>query len=128
MRQLQIDVKVYLEDTDAQGIVYHANYLKYCERARTDILEAEGYTLAQMQQRGFTFVVHEMHLKYKSPARLHDKLQVLTSVERASSLRMTFFHKVLKDGEDTPLFVAEAQVVAIDENGGLRELPDGLLT
>ena len=60
----RLRAKVYLEDTDAQGIVYHANYLKYCERSRTEVLGLSGYTLGEMQARGYLFVVYEMHLRF----------------------------------------------------------------
>jgi acyl-CoA thioester hydrolase len=120
----RLAVKIYLEDTDAQGIVYHANYLKYCERARTDMLGTQGYRLAEMQQRGFTFVVHEMHLKFQQPARLHDELEVRTEVQRSSAYRITFQHKVYRG--EALLFKAEANVVAIGDDGKLRELPAGL--
>src|SRR5689334_17428565 len=117
-------VKIYLEDTDAQGIVYHANYLKYCERSRTDMLGAAGYTLADMQTRGFTFVVHEMHLKFQAPARLHDELAVRSVVKRSSQYRVTFEQRVMR-GEELCM-KAEVQVVAIGADGKLRELPAGL--
>jgi acyl-CoA thioester hydrolase len=117
-------VKIYLEDTDAQGIVYHANYLKYCERSRTDMLLEQGYELAGMQARGFTFVVHEMHLEFKRPARLHDELEVRSTVTRPSQYRVSFEQRVYR-GEDLCLKAA-VQVVAIGADGKLRELPDGL--
>ncbi|MBL9004305.1 MAG: YbgC/FadM family acyl-CoA thioesterase [Myxococcales bacterium] len=121
--------KVYLEDTDAQGIVYHANYLKYCERSRTEILGQYGYTLGEMQARGTLFVVFEMRLRFLKPARLHDELEVVTTCERTSDYRVVFKHRVHKldatGPQSDPLFVADAQVAAIDAAGELLELPEG---
>jgi acyl-CoA thioester hydrolase len=126
----RLQAKVYLEDTDAQGIVYHANYLKYCERSRTEILGQYGYTLGEMQARGTLFVVFEMKLRFLKSARLHDELEVVTVCERTSDYRVVFQHKVHKRGPEglhsEPLFVADAQVVAIDPEGELLELPEGL--
>lgn len=126
----RLRAKVYLEDTDAQGIVYHANYLKYCERSRTEVLGLSGYTLGEMQARGYLFVVYEMHLRFLRSARLHDELEVVTRTERSSDYRVVFRHQVFKleGGSPTadPLFVADAQVVAIDPQGELLELPEGL--
>jgi acyl-CoA thioester hydrolase len=122
----RLRAKVYLEDTDAQGIVYHANYLKYCERSRTEVLGLSGYTLGEMQTRGYLFVVYEMHLRFVRPARLHDELEVVTRTERTSDYRVVFRHQVFKVGATEPLFVADAQVVAIDPQGELQELPEGL--
>ena len=127
MKENRISVKVYLEDTDAFGIVYHANYLKYCERARTDLLAQCGYTLAEMQKQGCLFVVFDMHLRFRHPARLHDELEVRSRVERGSDYRVTFQQEVLKRGVDTPIFLAKSTVVTIDSDGQLCPLPEGLL-
>ena len=129
MIENKLTVKVYLEDTDALGIVYHTNFLKYCERTRTDLMETCGYTIGGMQQRGILFVVVEMRLKFHRPARLHDVLEVRTTAERVSDYRVNFEHKVFLCGSDElPLFSATAKVVTIDSNGQLCELPDDLLT
>jgi acyl-CoA thioester hydrolase len=130
MRTHELQLKIYLEDTDAQGIVYHANYLKYCERARTEMLgSAAGTpspTLADWQARGYLFVVHELHVKYKVPARLHDGLVVRTELERGSSYRLMFKHKVHRLADEAAVVQIEAVVVAVGTDGGLRELPPGL--
>lgn len=127
MKQNRIPVIVYLEDTDAQGIVYHANYLKYCERARTELLQSNGCTLSVMQEKGVRFVVFEMHLRYHKSAQLHDSLEVRTAGERTSEYRLTFTHEVFRGSEETPLFTAKAVVVAIDVQGQLVPPPEGLL-
>lgn len=121
-------IRIYLEDTDAQGVVYHSNYLRYCERSRTDILMQAGFRLSDLQDRGWTLVVHEMHLKFVRPARLHDEVVVETSARRTSDFRITFKHAVLRVGEDRPLFTADAHVVSVGPDGGLLSLPDGILT
>ena len=114
-------------ETDAQGVVYHANYLKYCERGRTDLLGQSGNQLSDLQDRGWTLVVHEMRLSFKRPARLHDELVVETSAKKTSAFRIRFEHRVLKAGEDQPLMTAQADVVAIGLDGGVVELPEGVL-
>lgn len=131
MHRHELQLKIYLEDTDAQGIVYHANYLKYCERARTEMLGtgagSTSPTLADWQARGYLFVVHELHVKYKEPARLHDVLVVRTELERGSPFRLVFKHKIHRLAGDAPVVQVEAVVVAVGVEGGLRELPPGLL-
>ena len=127
MLENRLTFKVYLEDTDAFGIVYHANYLKYCERARTEMLEFCGYSIGEMHRRGCTFVVFEMNLKFHRPARLHDLLEVHTQVERGSDYRVTFQHNICLAGTDQPLFSAKATVVTIDPAGQLCPLPEDLL-
>ena len=123
----RLSAKVYLEDTDALGIVYHANYLKYCERARTDMLTLCGYSLGEMQKKDCLFVVFDMKLQFRKPARLHDELEVRSKAERGSDYRVTFTQEVFRSSEDKPLFRAESTVVAIDGGGTLCPLPDGLL-
>ena len=127
MKEHQLSVKVYLEDTDAFGIVYHSNYLKYCERARTDLLAECGYSLGEMQKQGCLFVVFDMHLRFRQPAKLHDELEVRSRAERGSDYRVTFTHEVTKRGGTAPIFMAEATVVTIDQDGQLCPLPEDLL-
>jgi acyl-CoA thioester hydrolase len=120
-------VRVFLEDTDAQGIVYHANYLKYCERARTEILGTIGYPLGRMQEQGLYFVVYEMKLKFHKPARLHEDLSVHTTTVKGSDYRLTFKQNVFRGEEEKPIFTAEVIVVTIDHDGQLTPMPDELV-
>jgi acyl-CoA thioester hydrolase len=126
MQEHTLGIKVYLEDTDAEGIVYHANYLKYFERARSEILEARGVPLAEMNTRRRLFVVHEMHIKFQRPARLGDELEVRSSYQRASDYRVTFHQSAHRPGESSPLVSAEVQVVCVDPEGNLKDLPEGI--
>lgn len=127
MMEHRLTAKVYLEDTDAFGIVYHANYLKYCERARTDMLDIAGYPLGEMQKRDCMFVVFEMKLQFRKPARLHDELEVRSRAERGSDYRVTFTQEVFRIGETKPLFTAVSTIVTIASDGHLCPLPEGLL-
>jgi len=70
-------VRVYYEDTDAAGVVYYANYLRYLERARTEWLASLGITLTGLErEHGVVFVVHRLEIHYREPARLYDPLEV----------------------------------------------------
>jgi acyl-CoA thioester hydrolase len=85
-------VRVYWEDTDAGGIVYYANYLKFFERARTEWLRSLGLAQSELAaQAGLVFVVAEVHLRYAAPARLDDALQIELRVQDfgAASLQVT---------------------------------------
>ena len=74
-------VRVYYEDTDSGGVVYYANYLKFMERARTELLRSIGYQQDQLQQElGIIFAVHSANIRYKKPARFNDELNVVTSI------------------------------------------------
>ena len=76
-KTFRFPIRVYYEDTDAAGVVYYANYLKYMERARTEWLEALGFPLAAFErEHGVVFVVHRCEIDFRQPARLNDALDV----------------------------------------------------
>jgi tol-pal system-associated acyl-CoA thioesterase len=126
-RELRSTAKVYLEDTDAQGIVYHANYLKYFERARTDYLGEHGAGLKGAQDLGFRFVVHTLTIRYHRAAGLHDMLEIVTTVRRASPFRIVFEHKAFREGDPEVAISATVDVVCIDAEGELAEITPDLL-
>ena len=94
------DVRVYYEDTDATGVVYYANYLRYLERARTEWLAAAGVTLRTLKiEHNAVFVVHRLEIDYRRPARLGDSLAIsLAPVER-TSVRMVVAQDILRNDE-----------------------------
>jgi acyl-CoA thioester hydrolase len=102
------NVRVYYEDTDAAGVVYYANYLKYLERARTEWLAAAGVTLSALEsEHHAVFVVHRVEIDFRRPARLGDSLAVsLEPVER-SRVRLVVAQDVLRDRD----LIASARVV-----------------
>jgi acyl-CoA thioester hydrolase len=107
-------VRVYFEDTDAGGVVYHANYLRFAERARTEALRDLGAAHAEMASLcGLMFMVRRVKLDYLAPARLDDSLLVVTRflALRAASveLRQSFF----RNGEDRPLVVLEVLLACV---------------
>ena len=118
-----LEFRVYMEDTDAQGIVYYANYLRYFERGRSEFLESLGVPMSEAARSDCRLVVYEIRVKFRRPASLGDRIEVVTSVLRASEYRLTFKQQIRRPGEDEPLVSGEADVVAIDENGTLKELP-----
>jgi len=90
------NVRVYYQDTDAGGIVYHANYLNFAERARAEALRALGVPyLAMAQQHGLVFVVRRINLDYQRPARLDETLRIETSISQvggaSAKLRQHFW-------------------------------------
>jgi len=118
-----LELRVYLEDTDAQGIVYHANYLRFFERGRSGTLESLGVPMDQVAQPDCRLVVYETRIKFRRPAFLGDRLEVLTSMLRASEYRLTFRQQVRRRGEIEALVSGEVDVVAIGKDGTLQELP-----
>ncbi len=121
-----LQFRVYLEDTDAQGIVYHANYLRYFERGRSEILERLGTPLDRVARPDCKLVVYEARIKFRRPAMLGDTIEVLTSIEKASDYRLSFRQQVRRAGQDAVLVTGEVDVVAVNQHGTLVELPPEL--
>ena len=90
-------VKIYYEDTDCGGVVYYANYLRYFERARTELLEAGGISLKRLMEEGMLFVVAEAFIKYLSPGRYGDMLVIETSVCKLGPASIVFGHSVVRE-------------------------------
>jgi len=92
-------VRVYYEDTDAGGIVYYANYLRFLERARTEWLARAGFTHAALAtEHHIAFVVHRLEIEYLKPARLYDSLQVTLSLLQRGRARLVMAQDVIRDG------------------------------
>jgi tol-pal system-associated acyl-CoA thioesterase len=90
-----LPIRVYYEDTDVGGIVYHPNYLKYCERARTEFLRAKGYDLVNLKlKHNLQFVIHSAKLEYLQPARLDQLLYVVSEIEKIGSASMQFVQEI----------------------------------
>jgi acyl-CoA thioester hydrolase len=94
-------VRVYYEDTDAAGIVYYANYLKFAERARTELLRAHGISNRAFQEgQGVAFVVRRLSAEYLAPARLDDCLEVRTRITDVRGAAVEAQQDVVREGQD----------------------------
>lgn len=106
-------IRVYYEDTDAGGIVYYANYLKFLERARTEWLRSLGFEQDALAQRdGVMFVVRSANLEFLKPARFNDLLEVTAAISRFGGASMTFAQTVRCSEE--LLCEAEVRVACVD--------------
>ncbi|HEX3982158.1 MAG TPA: tol-pal system-associated acyl-CoA thioesterase [Acidisoma sp.] len=110
-------VRVYFEDTDAGGIVYHANYLRFAERARTEALRAMGLPHSEMMLRhGMIFVVRHAELDYQRPARLDDSLVIETTARSVGGASAKLRQRVLRGEEE--LVVVDVTLVSVREKTG----------
>ena len=93
-------VRVYYENTDAAGVVYYANYLRFMERARTEWLSALGFELAALErEHGIAFAVHHVDIRYHQPARLGDRLEVTVAITERGRARMIAVQEVRRGDE-----------------------------
>ena len=90
-----LNITTYIEDTDFQGFVYHSNYLKFFERARSDFLSSNKISQKTLRINNLAFVVKKINLNYVSAAELGDDLIIKTSVEKKSDARMIFSQKII---------------------------------
>jgi tol-pal system-associated acyl-CoA thioesterase len=97
---LRVPVRVYYQDTDAGGVVFHAQYLAFMERARTELLIELGIDLAQLaDERRVLFLVYELNARYHAPARLNDMLSVSAEVVKMGRASLVFRHRVERGAE-----------------------------
>ncbi|MBX2856986.1 MAG: tol-pal system-associated acyl-CoA thioesterase [Rhodobacteraceae bacterium] len=107
-------MRVYYEDTDFGGVVYYANYLKFIERARTEMLRAQGIDQIELQrEHGLLFVVRRCGVDYRAPARFDDQLEVETETIRVRRASLNLRQQVLREG--ALLVSAEVQVACVDD-------------
>ena len=118
-----------MEDTDFQGVVYHANYLKYFERARSQFLIDNNLSQTDaIAKRNESYVIKTINLSYYHPAILEDELTVKTEIELVSKARTIFFQSILNSKNDTLICKGEVEVCFIDNNSGKpKAFPLGLL-
>jgi tol-pal system-associated acyl-CoA thioesterase len=119
-----LKAKVYYEDTDAGGVVYYANYLRFLERGRTELLASKGIDVAEYHLKGCIFTVTHVDVHYRRPARLGDIIEIKTEISDIKNASLTFSQRIERDG--TLLVEAEATLACVDENGKPRRLPEEL--
>ena len=115
MNEFSWPVRVYYEDTDAGGVVYYANYLKFMERARTEFMRSLGFGKDYIFTHDLMFVVRDAQVTYHAPARLDDALQATARIVKARGAAMVFAQRVLRDGE--LLAEGELTIACVDREG-----------
>ena len=124
----EIPVRVYIEDTDAGGIVFYGNYLKFFERARTDFLRSIGIEQSVTIENNLIFVVRHIAVDYRAPARLDDLLMISCAVQSIRPTRVLFSQSANRANDGMSLVNAEVEVVTVSmDTLKPRMLPDTLL-
>ncbi len=113
--EFSFGLRVYIEDTDAGGIVYYVNYLKFMERARTELMRSMGFGKDYIFNHDLMFVVRDVEVKYLQPARLDDELTATASVRELRGASMTLQQRVLR-GDDV-LAHGEVTVACVERSG-----------
>ncbi|KZL20842.1 Acyl-CoA thioester hydrolase YbgC [Pseudovibrio axinellae] len=128
-KQHILPVRVYYEDTDFSGVVYHASYLKFMERGRTEVLRMRGVHHHELDTglhgERLAFAVRHMDIDFLKPARIDDVLEVHTDITECKGVRLIIQQRVMRG--DEVLITAKVTAVAISAEGKPRRLPKGLI-
>lgn len=108
------ELTVFVEDTDFQGFVYHANYIKYFERARSNFLTVNGISQIKLRESNLGFVIKRIEIDFLYPAKLGEKLIVQTEVEKKSKARMMFNQKIITPNHKNEICEGTVEVCMID--------------
>lgn len=123
MSEFRFNIRVYMEDTDAGGIVYHANHIKYMERTRTEWLRASGFE-HYWHQTDYNFVVHQISVKYHRPILMDDFVTVTAKTILCKTASFTLEQKIYRQNE--LLASGEVVIACLDKNMRPRKLPEQL--
>ncbi|HVT63308.1 MAG TPA: YbgC/FadM family acyl-CoA thioesterase [Legionellaceae bacterium] len=117
-----IAYRVYFEDTDLMGIVYHARHLFFFERARTELLRSHGFSLTTMAQHNIYFAIRDVQIRYHAPAYLDDMLHITTSIENKTACTLQF-KQSMHNQEGQLISDATVVTVTVDQSLKPKRLP-----
>jgi len=118
-----MEVRIYYEDTDAGGVVYHANYLCYMERGRTEFLRERGLSVRAMHDLGIIFPVVAIEANYRAPARLDDLLEVKTQIVAMKNSSFVAAQQVIRKEDGKLLVEARVTLACVGEGMRARRIP-----
>jgi acyl-CoA thioester hydrolase len=123
------ELRVRYAETDQMGVVYHANYLVWCEVGRTDLMRELGFPYSELEQQGVRLAVAEASLRYGAGARYDDLIRITTRLGSVRSRAITFEYEIARvaPGPLTPLASASTRLIATDRDGRTRTLPTAIL-
>ncbi|MBL7478828.1 YbgC/FadM family acyl-CoA thioesterase [Legionella bononiensis] len=119
----QSSVRVYAEDVDYMGIVYHANYLRYFERARTEMLRSKGLLLSKLMNENVLFAISELNIKHLFPAKLDNLLTISTRIGEQNKCSFVF-NQMMHNENNNLICEANIKVVCVDGHLKPRRLPE----
>lgn len=122
-RTYRFQVQVYYEDTDHSGVVYHANYLKYFERAREGVISPDAL-VALWKKKGLGFAVYKANVSFLDGAEFGDTLDIVSTVRKDSDYRLVWQQEAWRPGAAKAAVQAEIHLVCVDREKNLKPIPD----
>lgn len=118
-----MEIRIYYEDTDAAGVVYHSNYLGFMERARTEFFRNHNLSVAELDAAGTIFPVVRVELEFKAPARLDDLLQVITTPVKVGGSSFTLLQQVFRKSDQQLLVLAQVVLACVSSELKAKRVP-----
>ncbi len=122
IKTLTVPIRVRYSETDAMGFLHHGNYPSYMEEARTELFRVNGGDYRGMEERGLFFVVVDLSLKFRKPARYDDVLDVTVTLEKVTAAKLIHSYRFLRG--DTLLTEATTVLAMVDREGQVQRLSD----
>ncbi|MEP7065352.1 MAG: thioesterase family protein [Gemmatimonadota bacterium] len=117
------ELRVRYAETDQMGVVYHTNYLIWCEIARTDLIRTLGASYRELEERGIRLAVSEASVRYIAAARYDDRIRVETRLTRATSRTLLFDYTILNADSSQRLAIASTTLISLDTSNRVSVLP-----
>jgi len=121
-----VDFRVRYAETDQMGVVYHANYLVWCEVGRTELIRTQGRSYAEIERLGVGLAVAEATLRFHAPARYDDLVRVSTTLTEIQSRSMRFEYRITNAANGSKLVTASTTLIGLDRDGRVARLPNEL--
>jgi len=121
-----VEFRVRYAETDQMGVVYHTNYLVWCEVGRTDFIRARGMSYADMERAGIGLAVSELSARFHAAARYDNMIRVRTTLAEARSRRVVFDYLIIRADTGDRLVTARTALIAVDANGRPTSFPSGI--
>jgi acyl-CoA thioester hydrolase len=117
--------QIYYYDTDAEGVVYYGNYMRFLEEARTKFIEDLGFNLKKLSENGYLFAIRKQEIEYKAPIYYGEIIEIRTKVEELTPYRIRFYYEIY-NSENKRTTIARTDMVCITEKFNLNEIPNEL--
>jgi len=121
-----IKKRIYYYDTDAEGVVYYGNYMRFLEEARTAFIEELGFNMRELSKNGYLFAIKRQEIEYKHPIYYGEIIEIKTLVEEITPYRIRFYYEIY-NSQNKKTTIARTDMVCISPQFSIKEMPDNLI-
>lgn len=124
LRELDVEIRVRYQETDAMGVLHHANYITYFEIGRTELLRSTGISYKDLEDQGILMVIVKIGVRYRRPAKYDDVLTLRTRTTRSSGAKIEHAYQLLRG--DEVIAEGDSTLACVDRSGKVQRVPDWL--